>query len=349
MSSVKEFKKLLNKKIEDSPINSAERIIALADEVEKSLKKRKDLTKRYTTELEIEFPLGTNKRAIYDAFATMYLDTTLKLFLIECNSLLIVELHGILERFALDSLLKVLPSSDEAEKIVIEGFKMKTLSDIANYMMILNLWDKDDVTFSRKLNSIRNGIAHKNIKLVSKYLSDGKQVYSESIHEVTKKVDCVPYILKVMNLMIKSSNLLRSSSTKNPRFNARLNAYSKEIANIFMLYCDPSFMHLEFYPKYTILNNIFRKISLISSEELAKELDPFIENIIAFHESVGQDKKEMDRTYDLLSTSVKNIFHLMRKDLSIDKDKFHFEMPDLINISDILKGKYDLKRTDENE
>jgi len=136
------------------------------------------------------------------------LDTALELYFIGNNSALFVELHGFLERFALNELPKRLAKNKIFKSVISELIGRKTLSDVSECFEKLNIWESEDLKFVKKLSNIKNGIVHKNVKLVSKHLGDGSATATYKIYEIVGKVDCSPYIIKTIKLLIKLSGVV---------------------------------------------------------------------------------------------------------------------------------------------
>lgn len=170
-----------------------------------------DGNKRFQTfesAFQKRFLEGSQIRATCEVLTWVMLDTPMELYYIGNSSAVFVELHGFLERMALIELSKRIAKDEMSKKIISKLTERKTLVEISDGFVELGIWNDEDIKFVKKLSNVRNGIVHKNIKLVSKYLSDGKSTYIGQIDEITKKVDCIPYILNTLELLVKLSGII---------------------------------------------------------------------------------------------------------------------------------------------
>ncbi len=335
----KELSNLIEKKIIQRSLNIEDRLVELQKKLEKELKKADKRKKKLLTEVDKIYPPNSPKRGYFDGIASIVFDTAFELYFTGNNSALLIELQGLLERFCLNALIDLIPVNELTKEIVSDGFGKKTLKDISQYFEMLGAWEKDDVKFALKLTQIRNGIAHKNGNLVSKYLGDGKQNHPESIHELTSKIDTIPYILSTMKLIIKATKLAEPEFLKNPRLRARYETYLNIIGGLSNMYCHPEIIHMPNHIKDLYLNDQFSKIYLIGQKKLGEELAKTKTDIIAFHNFIGEDDKKAKSIHEKLSKSIETIYELMKEDLSIDADPKFFQQPKSIDIKEALKRK----------
>lgn len=321
----KETRNLIDEKAVNRPLGIEHRLQFLEEKIEKSIKKGKQRFANLLEAIDKEYPRKTPIRGSVDGFTAIIFDTAFELYFIGNNSALFVELQGIIERFCYNELCDVLPINDKSQGIIIDSFDKKTLKDFAPYMEKLGLWNESDVKFAQKLTNIRNGITHKNVKIVSKYLFDGKQEHIESIHDITAKTDCIPYIIGTINLIIKAMKGAEPSFVKNPRLKARYERYLPAIGAISSMFCFPEFMNLPKSAKELHLLNFFAPLYLIAGEELSNELNNFHSKISEFHANLYVNDKKATELHALLSKSAKNIGELMRKEMEIDAEKDIFE------------------------
>lgn len=59
----------------------------------------------------------------------------------------------------------------------------------------LGIWDESDVKFATKLHRIRNGVAHKNPRVISKEVCSGKKIHIVDIDSTMTNVDVIPLML----------------------------------------------------------------------------------------------------------------------------------------------------------
>jgi hypothetical protein len=335
----KEIKKLIQKKLIDSPLSIENRLPYLEEKIAMSIEPGKKRFKKLIKSIDVEFPPKSPIRGAMDGIAAVTFDTAFELYFTGNNSALLIELQGILERFCNNALCDLLPIDNLSQKVIVDSFEKKTLMDFAPYFKQLEIWDENDVKFALRLTSIRNGIAHKNALLVSKYLNDGKQKHFSSIHEITSKTDCIHYIIETLKLILKASKAAEPSFIRNPRLKARYERYISLIGPIYNMFCYPEFLNLPIITKELSLNDSFAPIFLIAGKDLSDELIMFKSNIILFHKSLNENESEAKRLYEGLSDSANKITILMREELKIDADKNIFNEPKLITVQEIKELK----------
>jgi hypothetical protein len=335
----KELSSLVESKIMNKSLQVENRLIEIRKDLENQLKKGEKRYKKLMVEIDKKYPPKTPKRGSFDGISSIVFDTAFELYFIGNNSALIIELQGLLERFCLNALFDLLPINSDAKEVITDGFSKKTLKDVATYFKTFKLWDESDVKFALKLTQIRNGIAHKNTSIVSKYLGNGKQNHPESIHQITSKIDSIPYILTTMDLIIKASQAAKPSFLNNPRLKARYDTYLNLIGNLTNMYCLPEIIHMPFHIKDMFFNNQFSKTYLIGSQKLTTELQKVKPDIIAFHEHLGVDDGKANEIYTRLSKNIENIYKYMKEDLSIDSSTDFFKEPSILDIKEILREK----------
>lgn len=123
-----------------------------------------------------EFPLDNlEERGGAEALTWALMDGPLALYGLGMNGAAIIELHGIAERFALrESINNIIIQSKKST--IINIIERHTLSDFASILFDLDIFDKDDLKFIKKLGKLRNGLAHKNPKIVSNVVCSGKEI-----------------------------------------------------------------------------------------------------------------------------------------------------------------------------
>jgi hypothetical protein len=182
-------------------------------------------------------------------------------------------------------------------------------------------------------------VAHKNIKLFSKYLNDGKQQHPSSIHEITAKTDCIPYIIETLGLILKVTKVTASAFIKNPRLPARYDRYGQAIGMIFNMFCLPPIIHMDKVDKELFLNDFFAPLFLVSGDVLSGYLQKFKSLVAEFHESLGKDDIRTNELHRQLSNLGEQIVHAMRTELKVDADHNFFLTPKTISMYEIWKVK----------
>lgn len=122
-------------------------------------------------------------------------DVPLTLYAIGINGAAITELHSILERYAIRELSYHLskPSKGPIVYKILERLTLPYLAEILH--KDLCILDSDDVKYAKKLNTLRNSIAHKNPRPISNLLHSGKDLSFLDIDYEMSKIDCVPLFI----------------------------------------------------------------------------------------------------------------------------------------------------------
>jgi hypothetical protein len=127
----------------------------------------KDLGKKFQS----NFEKGALNALIWALFGGPLL-----LYAIGMNTAAILELHSILERFALRDVSRILanPSQRPTVKKILERY---TLPDLARILYHnLDILDEEDMKYTKNLNKLRNGIAHRNERVISNALLSGRNI-----------------------------------------------------------------------------------------------------------------------------------------------------------------------------
>lgn len=243
--------------------------------------------------------------------------SALELYYIKNNSALFVELHGLLERIAVDKMCDFISVNKEARIILLDAFSKKTLNEVAEYFQTINIWDNADIAFAKRLTKIRNGIAHKNAKLVSKNLSDGKQASITSINEITKKTDVIPFVLQTIGMILKISDVLRPNLIKEPKFSAKLEAYNLLIGPILNLHGELLLGNYDPVISAVILNRLYSKAILLSDDVLGNDLLEFRDKVIELHIQLRKgDSDAIAEAHKIASDLATKIIKEMKESLS---------------------------------
>lgn len=180
-----------------------------------------DVLAELSSQIEQEIPKGTKRFARFAkqfnnrfcgdpgdygcaaALAFSLLGAALQMYYVGHNASVFVELQGFVERFVLRDLPQHLARDRNSAQIIADMIDRKTLPELAHALQQLDVWSADDVTFAKKLTKVRNGIAHKNARLLSKPLGSGKNIHILDAAELVANADCVPYLLNSIELLAK--------------------------------------------------------------------------------------------------------------------------------------------------
>lgn len=341
-SKEEEAQQLLTDKVANMPLNISDRLYAITDDIENSLKNKVEKINKLIKAIDSMFPPSTPSRGLFEGFSAMSYDTAYSLYLLNNNSALIIELHGILERFCLNALTDILPINDIAKDVIHDSFDKKTLKDIAPYFEKFNMWGKDDVEFALELTKLRNGIAHKNAELVSRsklVKSNGQARHPESIHTMMSKVDCSDYIVQTMDLIIKASGIASPSFIKQPRLHARYSIYIPLIGELYNLFLTNPYSQNNSALLETYINDRLAKAYIVGSEKLVSLLQEYRRDVLRFHRSLMEGDDEKSR---IIHSGFGEILHsillAMREDLQVDNGKMEIlEEPNHIDVKPYIE------------
>jgi uncharacterized protein YutE (UPF0331/DUF86 family) len=142
------------------------------------------------------------RRAKAKFLVNLFIDGSVLLYALGRNGAVLIELHSIVERQAIEALSEqiLLPEKIEIGLKLIERL---TLPDISLMLRDCGLIDNDDVKFAQRLNKIRNGLAHRNTKVISNAVYSGRKVSDVSIDFVMEEVDFIPFAVGAVKLLVK--------------------------------------------------------------------------------------------------------------------------------------------------
>lgn len=145
------------------------------------------------------------KRVGAEAYTLFFMWGPLMLYALNLNGLAIVELHGLLEQFVIDEITGIILSSKEHTEILQKRLlRRKALPALAQILVDLKIWDKEDKKFAEELNTLRNAIAHKNAKQISDLAFSGKPIPYILITGVMTDFDCVSLIIRALHCLNKT-------------------------------------------------------------------------------------------------------------------------------------------------
>lgn len=162
----------------------------------------KDLWKKFPSDFE---------KGAFNALISTLFDGPIFLYAVSMNTAAILELHSILERFALRDVSRILanPLRRSIVKKILERY---TLPDLAKILHNdLNILDEEDMKFAVNLNKLRNGIAHKNERVISNALLSGRRISLLDIDHEVNRIDIKPYLLGGIIFLYKLFELSKAS------------------------------------------------------------------------------------------------------------------------------------------
>ncbi len=158
---------------------------------------------KFVEAFNTKFPeTNSNNRGAAEAITWALMDTPLILYSLNLNGAMIIELHGILERLAVRETINHL-TTPAKRKIASSLLERNSLHDVTEVLKQLGIFDKEDVKFTEKLTTLRNGVAHKNPRNISKMLLSGKELSFLDIEPTMNNIDCIPLITGTIHLLVK--------------------------------------------------------------------------------------------------------------------------------------------------
>lgn len=153
---------------------------------------------------EEQYPAGDEDSRVQ---ATLYnldmIQDVLPLYLIGRNASVINELYSWLEHTALICIPKLLSKNERSQEIISEFIDRKTLTELLPALERLMILNAEEITLLTRLKRIRDGIAHKNIELIKKHVTFGKNIETHDISKTVDELDTAMFIIKVMHLRTK--------------------------------------------------------------------------------------------------------------------------------------------------
>ena len=125
--------------------------------------------KKFAISFDAEFPIleKPSERGISISNVWLLIDVPLKLYALNFVGPALVELHGALESYVKGDVVSQL-AKESKEEFVEELISKKTLVEQILILHKLKILDKKDLRFVQKLQRLRNGVAHKNKKIIEK-------------------------------------------------------------------------------------------------------------------------------------------------------------------------------------
>lgn len=157
----------------------------------------------YNKEFKRQESMGMLYRDVYLPNILRLMKGPLTLYAMKMNGQVLIELAAILERYAIIHITELFNSFPSRQEIVRELLEKQFLDKLAKQLIILGLWDKEDENNVSKLKKARDGIAHKNLEIVSKELNNGKPVFIIEMDLVMSRKDVLPHIIMTARLLLK--------------------------------------------------------------------------------------------------------------------------------------------------
>lgn len=169
---------------------------------------------KFQIAFDARFPAGSVDRTGAEALTWALLGSVLAMLYSGETIAVFVELHGLLELYASRDLAAVLVSDQKSRLVIKRLLGRKVLPELAEILEEIGAWNMKDVKFARKLSDIRNGVAHRNARLLSNRLAEGRDLHHLDAMVLAAKVDCIPFIVRTIEMMLKLSRFRRSKRSE---------------------------------------------------------------------------------------------------------------------------------------
>ncbi len=151
------------------------------------------------SEQEVDRYFGQTKAY---ALIKLKLDGSILLYSLGRNGAALIELHAVMERECVEAVATRVIQPEMTE-IGLKLIERLTLPDLSVVLRDCGVADDKDVKFAQNLNKLRNGLAHRNTKVISKAVCSGKEIPEADIDFVMQDVDYISFVLGATNFLVK--------------------------------------------------------------------------------------------------------------------------------------------------
>lgn len=162
-------------------------------------------------EQEFPWPIATRRIAKQDqdrvflrfkaiAMVKMFLDSSLILYALGRNGPAIIDLHGILEREAIERVRVIrLPDGLIAKRPLDRA----DLIDLAPMLQTAGIIGKGEARFAQTLGKLRNSLAHRNLVGIANAFASGQDIRETEVDAVLEDVDFVSLVIGAIHFLAK--------------------------------------------------------------------------------------------------------------------------------------------------
>lgn len=226
----------LRKGIETQPKLNVEAMVnEITKQIENGISKRSTKFQLFVNEYNKQFRTYSMD-VLYDEIMQMVfkgVKGALVLYGLNLNGQVLIELTGILERYIIIYIIELFKLFPDRQLMVEKLLFKKFLDEMAKYLIILGLWDQSDEQSIVQLKKARDGIAHKNVAIVSKRLNNGKPLNFLEIDFVMSKTNTLPYIITVIKLLYKLFSRFPSKTDRSVIAQQMLDGKIKKVSEFF--------------------------------------------------------------------------------------------------------------------
>jgi len=159
------------------------------------------------------FPPKHSFRNSVLALINVFLEQAAQLIILQQNTAARIELYAVLERLVIVYLPHKLAKDKKSESVIRSFIERKTLLELSHFLQELELWEKEDLAFVKRLSRIRNALAHRNYELLEKITGMRHSFLDKPIARINK-LDASDDLVKTLELVIKLTKFKRKRKTR---------------------------------------------------------------------------------------------------------------------------------------
>ena len=191
----------MNENDEDFSFSIENLINGISSAISTSDKGVKESLEKFRLEFYKKFA-DTNEKTLAEMITQNYLYLALVPYAISLPSLAVIEIHSTLERLIIEETAREI-GKESKNKFFLKLIERNNINELSKILKELGFLDKDDLKFIKKLNELRNAIAHKNTIKISNILNAGRKISIEESDMLLLDIDCIPYIIGVCDIIVK--------------------------------------------------------------------------------------------------------------------------------------------------
>jgi hypothetical protein len=127
------------------------------------------------------------------------------LYYLGLTSSVIIELHAVLEHYARRDLPRLITQSEASRDIVKRLVERRTLSELSQMLVAIDVWNDEHLRFVAHLAKLRNGLAHNSKELLGRILGGKTFSHINDARIAAARVDAVPLLISATDALSRLS------------------------------------------------------------------------------------------------------------------------------------------------
>lgn len=171
--------------------------------------------------LDEKFPFSLNpyKRGVVEMLTMYYMRNVLILYAFGQYDSVIMQLHGLLERFSVEKIKENIKTPIKSKHLLKQVNRFGLFFSI-DILMDFGIIDKPIKEFLIKINKLRNAIAHKNAEGINKIRgSKSRGNWEIFTHLAVSEIECINYILDSIDSFYSILQLKKKIKRKEKKVN----------------------------------------------------------------------------------------------------------------------------------